>query len=359
LVYLGEAINHVRWDESIHFPLVKFFLLFWKATLVLMGGLAEISKIKESLNEKLPDKPTTSKPFITASPLDYHTFRQEITSKYPAYVPPPSTFPLEPDQKSVLPPLRNNTSRTTSGVFQSQTSQHGSSILHQPVHIATPAPSPPPSPAVGKGAKKQNYQTNQLFPFMYPPLDAHSNQLGGKGSTYMQDNPVGRKWTGTDIPSSILEASELFSSRIRKTRALKQLWEERVAFLKHERGWVNADDKDVAPLNLSEDWEVPDSDSFEEALKEDKNEAPNEQEAEQEAKERIYDGSPKDRLQLVEDFYVSSMFTNVEFQKLKVFSARESPPPAINHHDDTPHYPDYAVHSIGAAKLDERPRGWV
>ena len=74
----------------------------------------------------------------------------------------------------------------------------------------------------GKGGKKQNYQTNQNFPFMYPPLDATSNSAGGKGIAGLQDLLVGRKWEGSDIPASILEAGELFSRRVRMTRATSQ-----------------------------------------------------------------------------------------------------------------------------------------
>lgn len=128
----------------------------------------------------------------------------------------------------------------------------GASILHQPVHIATPAPSPPPSPPVGgKAGKKQNYQTNQNFPFMYPPLDSTSNSAGGKGAAGLQELLVGRKWEGSDIPKSILEAGALFAKRMRMTRAMRQLWNERENFLKFERGWDGVDeDDDIEELDL-------------------------------------------------------------------------------------------------------------
>jgi len=197
-----------------------------------------------------PDKET-----ISASPLDYHVFRQEITSKYPAYIPPRPVIPLEAEQTSILPqlhhhPIRNN---GANGILPGPPGQSGgASILHQPVHIATPAPSPPPSPGVGgKGGKKQNYQTNQNFPFMYPPLDATSNSAGGKGGAGLQDFLVGRRWEGSDVPASILEAGELFSKRVRTTRATRQLWDEREKFLKFERGWDGADDDIVDELDLS------------------------------------------------------------------------------------------------------------
>jgi len=201
---------------------------------------------------QLDDK---DKELIRASPLDYHVFRQEITSKYPAYIPPQPPIPLEVEQTSILPHLPNHPTRNngSNGILPGPPGQSGgASILHQPVHIATPAPSPPPSPGVGgKGGKKQNYQTNQNFPFMYPPLDATSNSAGGKGGAGLQDILVGRKWEGSDVPASILEAGELFSKRVRMTRATRQLWDERETFLKHERGWEAPDDDLIEELDLS------------------------------------------------------------------------------------------------------------
>jgi hypothetical protein len=269
--------------------------------LVCLGGLSDVEAAKASFQETARARNSSIKPIITASPLDYHVFRQEISSKYPAYTPPPSVFPLDPDQKSILPPLRVNHTKSMNGAVQSQTAQHGSSILHQPVHIATPAPSPPPSPAVGKGGKKQNYQTNQLFPFLYPPLDSTSNKLGGKGTTNLQDVLVGRQWTGSDIPTSILEASELFRGRIRATRALTQLWDERVDFMKYERGWADLKQvDDVEPLDLDSNT---DKDDEVEGLKE----AP-----------RVSDGSVKDRLEATEDFYVSFRLSNAALKLIAI-----------------------------------------
>ncbi|KAF5647724.1 hypothetical protein F25303_5129 [Fusarium sp. NRRL 25303] len=256
--YMFTATSKLRWDEQNAMPQTQILLLFWKSILLVFGGTKELEAIKDATNEmgdKAADKKT-----ITASPLDYHVFRQEITSKYPAYVPPRPAIPLEADNTSLLPPLSSQVSRNNgaNGIIPAPPQVHsgGTSILDQPVHIATPAPSPPPSPAVnGKGGKKQNYQTNQNFPFMYPPLDASSNFAGGKGPSGLQHALVGRKWEGSDIPASILEAGELFSKRVRMTRATRQLWEERERFLKFERGYNsdhNDDDDEIEGLDLNE-----------------------------------------------------------------------------------------------------------
>ncbi|KAI1631411.1 hypothetical protein F4809DRAFT_654032 [Biscogniauxia mediterranea] len=242
----------LRWQEGNLVPILQTLLLLWKSILLVFGGTAEIEETKKALRETAADD--KDKDVITASPLDYHIFRQEITSKYPAYVPPQPVIPLEADNISLLPPLPNHPTRNngSNGIIPAPpgTQNGGASILHQPVHIATPAPSPPPSPAAGgKGGKKQNYQTNQNFPFMYPPLDASSNSAGGKGGAGLQELLVGRKWEGSDVPASILEAGELFSKRVRMTRATRQLWEEREKFQKFERGWDPSDD-DIEELDL-------------------------------------------------------------------------------------------------------------
>jgi hypothetical protein len=221
--------------------------------LLVFGGTAEVDEVKKATGDPKNTNSEGGK-LITASPLDYHIFRQEITSKYPAYTPPQPLIPLEPDNNSILPPLPNRPSRTngSNGIIPPpiNVNSSGASILHQPVHIATPAPSPPPSPPVGgKAGKKQNYQTNQNFPFMYPPLDSTSNSAGGKGQAGLQELLVGRKWEGSDIPKSILEAGELFAKRMRMTRAMRQLWDEREKFLKFERGWDGEDD-DIEELDL-------------------------------------------------------------------------------------------------------------
>lgn len=250
-------------DDSVNVPHAQTLLLLWKSILLVFGGTKEIETAKQALREN--DTGDKDKNIITASPLDYHVFRQEITSKYPAYIPPQSKIPLDADNISLLPPLPNHPTRNngSNGILPVPpgTQSGGASILHQPVHIATPAPSPPPSPAIGgKGGKKQNYQTNQNFPFLYPPLDETSNSAGGKGAAGFQQALVGRKWEGSDVPASILEAGELFSKRVRMTRATRQLWEQRQLFQRFERGWDLPDDENDEITDLDLDALGPDDD---------------------------------------------------------------------------------------------------
>jgi hypothetical protein len=281
LVTIVEIIARLRWDESANIPLTRIILLLWKSILLVFGGSNQLKKTKEVLEPPLiseEDAANRRTPFLTAKPLDYHIFRQEITSKYPSYNPPPSIVPLELENNSILPPLPQHPSRSTSssglfcGVGPSISGGNGS-IIQQAVHIATPAPSPPPSPIGpgGKAGKKQNYQTNQNFPLMYPPLDDTSNRIGGKGTTERQDVLVGKRWEGSDVPASVIEAGKLFSTHVKMTRAMQQLWEERENFMKYDRGWnleqshprvpdfppLDDTTRDLENLDLSEDETKP------------------------------------------------------------------------------------------------------
>ena len=235
--------------------------------LLLFGNMKELDESKAALRQEQDISEDEHDPsFITTSPLDYHLFRQDITSKYPAYCPPPPLVPIEEENNSILPPLPGHPSRQASQenlriATGANVTGAGKSIFQQPVHIATPAPSPPPSPVGpgGKSGKKQNYQTNQNFPFLYPPLDGTSNTTGGKGNADLQDQLVGKRWEGSDVPASILEAGQLFASRMRMSRSIRQLWDVREKFIEYERGWNRSRDENDSSHEYS-DFETNDSD---------------------------------------------------------------------------------------------------
>ncbi|KAF3102117.1 Factor arrest protein 11 [Orbilia oligospora] len=269
-LFIVENVAKLRWEDAPGVPLQSFLLLLWKILLCILGTAEQLKKTKmlrilltegandngppttkgqpallpkkmvqskrdtppsdvdeviRSINVTLPADATIS-PYskITASPLDYHNFRQELLHKYPAYNAPAvpnfvtKSLVASPNGELGFPTVFTSASTTPS-------------ILNQPVHIATPAPSPPPSPVAGKGGKKHNYQTNNNFPFLYPPT-----ALGGwkDGWANMNSSDVG-------VPTSIREGGDLFRSRVRVSPALQQLAEEKERFLKSERGWSAAD----------------------------------------------------------------------------------------------------------------------
>ena len=288
--------------------------------LLLFGDMRDLEKSKAALRKESDvGENKHDESFITASPLDYHLFRQEITSKYPAYSPPPPLVPIELENNSILPPLPNHPSRQASQEnLQAVTTVNGArgSIFNQPVHIATPAPSPPPSPAGpgGKGGKKQNYQTNQNFPFLYPPLDDTSNIVGGKGNAELQDQLVGKRWEGSDIPASILEAGQLFASRMRMSRSIRQLWVVRENFIKYERGWNEPLRNDEHSTHEDSEVEGEEHDVKENAGKPDKVTNSNDADDEKETENEVVQA----RLDAINEFYVCS--TNI-MSSLKLTTA--------------------------------------
>ena len=249
LGFLIRNVARARWEDNAEIPLIHLLILTWKTILLVFGSPdRHLAKVKQFAREAEGLSPEVDKTQITANPLDYYLFRQDLIAKYPAYNPPQPLFAF--DANSYLPSLcaRDDYSRpggNTDVLLGGKGNYENlASILEKAVHIATPAPSPPPSPiGIGKGQKKQNYQTNQSFPFMYPPAGGG----GGGGGCGSDGDSDGSDDCGDDaggVPKSIKEAGDLFSYRTRITLAMSQLWKEREAFEKYGRGWQADEPRD-------------------------------------------------------------------------------------------------------------------
>ncbi len=230
--YLLEQISRSREALPIWpgpFPIRYVILLLWKCILCTYGGTKEIARTKQVNRWIHGLSPSRNEHEIVATPLDYALFRSEIVSKYPSFDPPPPVFPNTESRSMANGAITDNiVGRTCPHSFESPAFINGN-------WASTPAPSPPPSP---KG-KKSTFQTNQALPFLLPlglnPSDASYVRPGGD----------------MKLPVSICEASQIFSTRMRTTIPLLQLWKERETFLKHERGWVTSqqldDNKEFVP----------------------------------------------------------------------------------------------------------------
>jgi len=247
LGFLAKTLGRLRWEDSVDLPLMNILLLTWKTMLLVFGEPdRHLAKVKMYARGLAGLDPEVGKGLITASPLDYHVFRQDIMAKYPAYDPPKPLFPFELATNSFLPSSAINTAAGRTGgngdvlLGGKGGGENLGSILNKAVHIATPAPSPPPSPGGvgGKGGKKQNYQTNNNFPFLYPPSSSSEvdKKFAGK-CWWKEDDETFSRVEGSGVPTSIKEAGDLFSGRVRSTLAMKHMWDEREAFLKFQRGW--------------------------------------------------------------------------------------------------------------------------
>lgn len=340
LLLLTQMVAKLRWEdpsEPTLFPRQRLFLLLWKTSLLVFGSFKAVEDSKTALQKDYDMAENEhDDSFITTSPLDYHLFRQEITSKYPAYSPPQPLVPIELENNSILPPLSTHPSRHASQEnIQSLAANYPvtGSIFNQPVHIATPAPSPPPSPAGpgGKSGKKQNYQTNQNFPFLYPPPGDSRGIIENKADNVPYHREQDTRWDDSDVPASILEAGSLFASRMRMSRSLQQLWDVREEYIKAERGWneVIAEDESASPQDLSteasmhhlhlgdhaEPPEVPEYRTDDPIVKEDHDAAVNPSHIEAKSSQREADDDNVQRcLDSIDQFYVRPYFSfSVQF----------------------------------------------
>jgi hypothetical protein len=71
-------------------------------------------------------------------------------------------------------------------------------------------------------------------------MDTSDSVFSGKD---LSDMMTDKRWEGSDVPRSIIEAGELFASRMRMTRAMRQLWKQRDLFMKYDRGWRGDEEK--------------------------------------------------------------------------------------------------------------------
>lgn len=221
--FLIKTIARLRYGGTNLMSLKHLLLLLWKTLACELGDdetRKETAKYQREAYD-IPEEDEASGPIVTASPIDYEAFRQDVTARYPSFVPPKSVIPPEIDTQQSLSSFVH--------VPRPLNEQQSNTQLPPPqVHLATPAPSPPLTPATsapkGQKVKRSVYQKNQSFPFLFPSSD------------------------GDTVPESIREAVELFSSRVRTDVATKQLWNVRKDFMRQERGW----DVDVSALTLDD-----------------------------------------------------------------------------------------------------------
>lgn len=234
LDHLLDIFSRLRWtsDPETILPMRKLMMLLWKCFLCSFGDHEQLIKAKKARRLQYglkddEDEYEKNVDLVTASPLDYHAFREDVISRYPSYIPPPSVVPEG---------LENATSLTHFiEVSRPSHAQPSNAQLPAPtVHLATPVPSPPLSPVVlsGQKLKKSVFMTNQSFPFLFPSASG-------------------------EVPKSTKEAAELFSSRVRMTPSMQQLWDERDKFMKYERGWDHWQDVEDKPQS---DFAEADSD---------------------------------------------------------------------------------------------------
>ncbi|EEB94508.1 hypothetical protein MPER_06667, partial [Moniliophthora perniciosa FA553] len=181
-------------------------------------------------------------PIIKSSPLDIEAFRQETSVKYPTFVPPPPP-PPDPNAPTVIKPLPSNLTSKLAQAYSPIPVRHHyhhddmdnhsglphnagphpfaqnprpSGLFGPTVQPPTPAPTPPPPPPNAK-PKKQQYQTDQNRPFLFPFSKAQ-----GKDARL--------------VPFAIDEADKLYNRHMYVSLALSQMWRTREDCMTFESG---------------------------------------------------------------------------------------------------------------------------
>lgn len=287
-----KFIEHWKWYPNNSYRVRYLILLCWKLILLEMGDTEHLKHCDDFLIEKhqILNKAGKDLPKnkLTCSPLDYFTFREDICDKYPLFSEPDLKVynfeefkrNLEDEDKSAekvnksteevnkyqdhieLNEKTNNSmnnestdsfadnsssgsspsidekynffmavntySNSLSNMIESPRTYKSHTVLSQlptqTVHIATPVPSPTltASDYMSGGEKiRRSYQVNQAMPLIYP--NASENIL--------------------TVPFAIEEADKILRSSIYESLSTKRLWNERLKFMKQERGYLNEYEK--------------------------------------------------------------------------------------------------------------------
>ncbi|WAR55265.1 hypothetical protein PtB15_6B3 [Puccinia triticina] len=224
-IYMLSLVAGLREKNAKGYPVKKLLLLLWKTMLVTLGGMRDVDRVKKMVRsiESLPPNQSTPASSFKVSPLDFYTFRKEIITKYPTYVPPDvseiylarlaaaaAPTPIRPS--AMYHPANSTIPHDPSGQIKA--------LPNNNLQPGTPAPSPPPSPQ--QKLKKQQFQTDQTRPFVLP-FSAANAKMSSNGVPSL-------------VPRSIDEAGELYMSHLRISTELWQTWKVREEFMADESG---------------------------------------------------------------------------------------------------------------------------
>lgn len=264
LLALVRFIEHWKWFPRPHYRLRLVVAMVWKLMLVEFGDSRELAECDRYLERVHGIAPCAAP--LACLPVDYFTFREDLGLKYPLYDAPQAPWPPAPQGSPLGSPLavgppgsplalgsppgsplalgsppgsplsplaleppalhtymafHENSNSLTNLIEMPRTNRShtlASQLPAQTVHIATPVPSPPTTPSdyMSGGEKiRKLYHVNQAMPFIYPT---------GPGDA---------------VPYAIKEADEILRNCVHETLAHRQLWQERQAFMRQERGFAD------------------------------------------------------------------------------------------------------------------------
>ncbi|WLF81453.1 Factor arrest protein 11 [Lodderomyces elongisporus] len=250
-------IVHWKWFPNNSYRTRYLILIFNKLIFFEFGDSEQIRQCDNYLNAKhnitKNKADIEDKTRLTCSPLDYFAFREDLLDKFPLFdanvggqsrnsnsdgnsndVHAFSSTSNQEELKSIEKQQQqfmsiNAFSNSLASTLEIPRTNKSHSVLSQlptqPVHLATPIPSPKlaASDYMTGGEKiRKSYQVNQSMPFIYP-VDPNSKY---------------------SVPVAMIEADKILQNAVYESYSLKMLWKERDKFMQQERGYESAYGKD-------------------------------------------------------------------------------------------------------------------
>lgn len=204
----------------------SLFSLLYKLILVEFGDSDQLSKVESLLAENLALPNSEGEP-LTCSPLEYFTFKEDMHDKYPlseSYISKKAELdsnlsedPVESDREEFM--ALNFHSNSMTNLLETPRTNKAHTVMGQlptpTLHLSTPVTSPPSTPSefMSGGEKiRKMYHVHQGMPLLYPFEELQT------------------------VPQAVLEADRLLDKTARESYSFKQFYQERLAFMKQERG---------------------------------------------------------------------------------------------------------------------------
>ncbi|WPK26345.1 hypothetical protein PUMCH_003696 [Australozyma saopauloensis] len=199
----------------------SFILLLSKLILFEFGDSAHLTKVENLLNKNTEPqkKGNTVKEALTCSPLEFFSMKEDLHDKYPLSegLNPQDGQPLERERSEFM--ALNSHSSSMTNLIEAPRTNKGHTVLGQlptqTLHISTPVSSPPTTPSdfMSGGEKiRKMYHVHQGMPLIYPYIAQQT------------------------VPQAIMEADHLLDTTAKKDYTFEQFYDERMAFMKQERG---------------------------------------------------------------------------------------------------------------------------
>ncbi|CEP61818.1 Far11p LALA0_S04e01398g [Lachancea lanzarotensis] len=234
LDYIVKYIEHWRWNSRLSMRIRNVIMLLHRLLLLQFGDRKRYIHVKKYVNTKHHCNTEGDRPNkLTVSPLDYYAFREDISARFPSFIPPPSDIPASFDNSNSLSQfleIPRPKSRNSSNV----------NLTAPEYHIATPMPSPSSSPTQrerGNSKSRRSFQTNLAYPSLFPfeGVDSAENVISER-LLLPEDLKIAE-----NIPYSVVEATRILHDSMEIKLSTRQLWHERELFMAQERGWSSSE----------------------------------------------------------------------------------------------------------------------